>query len=359
METYKILMIGGLMPWEPPSGGGPVIGYKVSEAIEKEGHEVTYVGTCYNKPDFNLPFKFINCNKSQLKNIKELKNLSTDQFDLFHIHEGVGVEGLSLPFLFRDKDIFYSHYAPRNFRLPRSHLHLYWRLVMHKSKKVFALSNYAKSDINFAYGVKNEDIIVTYSGVDDAFFVNKNNFNKESFNLLFCGRLDGKHQQKGVDILLRAMPHILDNHDVHLTIIGEGNKKNEYVNMAQNFKIEQKVTFKGFIDPVLMPNYYKKFDAFLLPSRTESFGLVLAEAMASGLPVVSTKVGAIPEVVGTHGGILVDPNEPLKFASAVSKILDDPYLMKKYSQNGQKKVLKYFTWKKVAKRIIKTYRESI
>ncbi|MEN6291963.1 MAG: hypothetical protein ABFD07_08120, partial [Methanobacterium sp.] len=88
------------MPWEPPSGGGPIIAYKVSEAIANEGHEVTYVGTCYTKPSFKLPFQFINCHKSRLNNLKEINNLNTDNFDFFHIHEGVGVDTLSLPFIF-------------------------------------------------------------------------------------------------------------------------------------------------------------------------------------------------------------------------------------------------------------------
>ncbi len=82
--------------------------------------------------------------------------------------------------------------------------------------------------------------------------------------------------------------------------------------------------------------------------------------MAAGLPVVSTRVGAIPEVVKDgEAGILVQPDDPKKFAKAVNTLLNNPEKMKTMGLKGRERVRKYFTWDKVAERVIKFYKELL
>jgi len=101
-------------------------------------------------------------------------------------------------------------------------------------------------------------------------------------------------------VLLKALPLISKRHPVRLHILGAGPGLNAFKQMVKQLHIEPIVRFLGFAEYSLLPEIYREADLFVLPTRRESFGLVLAEAMAAGLPVVSTKIGAVPEVV-THG----------------------------------------------------------
>jgi glycosyltransferase involved in cell wall biosynthesis len=105
-----------------------------------------------------------------------------------------------------------------------------------------------------------------------------------------------------------------------------------------------------------MPEWYRQADLFVLPSRRESFGLVLAEAMACGLPVVATTAGAIPEVVENAAtGLLVPPDHSEAFAAAVVSLMSDPGRMKGMGAAGSRRVKERFTWEKVAQRVMESY----
>jgi glycosyltransferase involved in cell wall biosynthesis len=230
------------------------------------------------------------------------------------------------------------------------------------------LSEFSKKNISSAYGIDPIKIEVMYAGVDNTFFETKkssledtlldgNDQSKQEkpIRLLFSGRLDQK-QQKGVDILLRAMPLILKRYKVILDIIGDGVRLDHYKRLVQQLEIEKSVRFRGFLPHNVMPEEYSSADMFVFPSRRESFGLVLAEAMASGLPVVSTSAGAIPEVIENGiTGILVPPEDSEKLASAVIHLLDDPERMRQMGVKGKERVEKYFTWDKVANKVVQFY----
>jgi len=201
---------------------------------------------------------------------------------------------------------------------------------------------------------------VTYAGVDEIFTSKMKVVDGSNFNLLFCGRLNGPREQKGVDVLLKAMPTILKEHDVMLNIIGTGPRANKYKELAERLGINKHVKFLGFVEHKVLPEYYANADLFVFPSRRESFGLVLAEAMAMGLPAVSTQVGAIPEVIkNRETGILAPPDDPKNFAEAVNSLLDDPKKMKIMGLKGRERAKKYFTWQKVVKRVEDEYKNIL
>jgi glycosyltransferase involved in cell wall biosynthesis len=187
--------------------------------------------------------------------------------------------------------------------------------------------------------------------VDEAFFTpgKRRSAGTEGLTLLFCGRLNGPHQQKGVDILLRAMQLILKQHRVTLEIVGTGPRERQYKKMTGQLGIENHVKFLGFIPGDGLPRIYANADLFVLPTRRESFGLTLAEAMAAGLPVVSTSITAVPEVVSDgETGLLVPPNNPEKLAAAVNLLLGQPEKMRVMGQKGRVRAKELFTWEKVA-----------
>jgi glycosyltransferase involved in cell wall biosynthesis len=96
----------------------------------------------------------------------------------------------------------------------------------------------------------------------------------------------------------------------------------------------------------------------VIPSVYEGFGLPAGEAMACGVPVISTTGGALPEVVG-DAGILVPPADPAALAGAIRELLANPDRAQRLGQAGYQRVIRRFTWEKAAEHTVEAYREAI
>jgi len=117
--------------------------------------------------------------------------------------------------------------------------------------------------------------------------------------------------------------------------------------MCKNLGIKRNVEFKGSIIGRKLVEYYQKSNVLVLPSLSESFGMVLLEAMACKKPVIGSNVGGIPYVIDNdQNGLLVPPKDPQALADAIIKILTNPQLAKKMGEEGYEKVMKNFTWEK-------------
>lgn len=367
MDSLNILMIGGLAPWHPEAGGGQIIAYKLAEALAKKGQNITYVAICPKEYQNKLDW----CEVAYLDKINFFSQFSkslserTERYDLVHLHAANEIPGFCLGYTLRktlkDYKLVIQIYTALARGLPRSLFEACCIISSHMADAVFSLSDFSKKNVSEAYHVPQSKIKVTYAGVDETFFKERNrNATNEQFNLLFCGRIAGPRRQKGIDILLRAMYFILKENDVKLKLIGTGSRVEEYKALSHELGIGEHVEFLGFVDYDNLPEYYSNADLFVLPSRRESFGLVLAEAMAAGLPVVSTNIGAIPEVVvDGKTGILVPPDEPKIFANAVNSLLSDSQRREVMGMKGRERVKKYFTWEKVAERVLRFYEEIL
>ena len=141
------------------------------------------------------------------------------------------------------------------------------------------------------------------------------------------------------------------------------NKKNGYFRRVERWakrRLGKHVRFTGFVSPEKVPQLYAVADVFVCPSSwSEPFGRVNIEAMATGLPVVSTNRGGIPEVV-RHGktGYLVRKSNSKTMAKYVNRLLNNRKLNKRMGLRGRKLVLKKFTWKRVANQIHSIYNKA-
>jgi len=134
--------------------------------------------------------------------------------------------------------------------------------------------------------------------------------------LLFVGRLS---PVKGLEYLLSAFADLQSGPlDVHLTIVGDGENQDEYLDRAERLGIEDAVTWTGWVDDVTQ--YYERADVLVLPSISEGQPSVLLEAQACGVPVVATDVGGVPELV--EAGHVVPPRDPDALRRAVSDLVD-------------------------------------
>jgi starch synthase len=178
--------------------------------------------------------------------------------------------------------------------------------------------------------------------------------------ILFVGQLI---RQKGVYPLLFAFHHLLQQSGsaakVKLLMIGEGSEGKRLRHLATRLGISEHVRFMGSIDYHQLPDYYRLADVFVLPSIPrdvwqEQFGFVLVEAMASGVPVVASLSGSIPEVVG-DAGLLVQSYDHLALAQGITGLLQNDAARQTLARKGRQRAEAHFSHKKVGQNLKKLF----
>lgn len=180
--------------------------------------------------------------------------------------------------------------------------------------------------------------------------------------VLFTGRLIPK---KGVDVLLAAMKEVLREYpDCCLVIVGSSWFSNwqisPYIQQLRNraADIMNNIRFTNYIGPQNIPSYFAMADVFVCPSQwDEPFGLVNVEAMASGVPVVASARGGIPEIIvdGDNGFLVRDETNPSLFAKYILQLLTQPEIARTFGVNGRLSVEKYFNWQRAGNQLASLY----
>lgn len=242
------------------------------------------------------------------------------------------------------------------------------RIVRENTNLFVAITERAKTALMLE-GVEEERIDVIPMGIDlkqfrpapkDKKLLKKLNISPQDFVILFVGRLT---REKGILELLSAHQLLVNNlaQPPILLIIGDGPLKKKVEKRIKKLGLEKFVRFASF-PYKLMWKVHNLADVFVLPSIPtyawqEQFGMVLVEAMASGVPVISTLSGSIPEVVG-NAGMLVQPADPLSLEQALKKLINEPKLRLKLREKGLKQA-KLFDREKVALKLEKTYQSVL
>ena len=159
---------------------------------------------------------------------------------------------------------------------------------------------------------------------------------KGRMRVLSVARLD---RRKGLSVLLDALAQLREQtRAIELTIVGDGPARPEIERGARELGIEDAVTLVGAVGQDQVADFYGRADVFCLPSFAEGIPIVLMEAMASGLPVVATRVMGVPELVEDDCGLLVSPACPDEIAAALARLSDDPKLRARLGEAGRRKV---------------------
>jgi colanic acid/amylovoran biosynthesis glycosyltransferase len=153
------------------------------------------------------------------------------------------------------------------------------------------------------------------------------------------------HKHKAHDVLLRAFKELDGSHsELELDLVGDGPFRSELEALASELDIRGRVNFRGRVSRETALEYLGGARAMCLPSRRETFGLVVAEAMLLGVPVVATTVGGIPEIVRDEiDGLLVPPDDPRSLAEALERILSDGALRARLTEAGGRRARESFT----------------
>lgn len=184
--------------------------------------------------------------------------------------------------------------------------------------------------------------------------------------LLFAGRLS---RNKGVDKLVRALPELSRKFkDLALVIVGSNwfsqNNITDYVAYVRALakKLPVPVITTGFVAPDEIQNWFAAADLFVCTSQwQEPLARVHYEAMAAGLPIVTTARGGNPEVIhsGENGLVVENPEDPKDFVAKISQILSDKSLMKKMGERGRELAVSQYQWDRVASEILEVWSQAI
>jgi glycosyltransferase involved in cell wall biosynthesis len=175
---------------------------------------------------------------------------------------------------------------------------------------------------------------------------------------VIIGTVGSLNIQKDTTTLVRAMEKILKKlPKAKLVIVGSGPLRQKLEQLAKKLKIDQQVIFTGSLQGI--SGIIQLFTIFVLPSKSEAFGISILEAMRAGVPVIATRVGGIPEVViANKNGILVDPGNPKLLSAAIMKLLNDKKLQNKLIAGGRETV-KDFSVTRMAQATSKLYKELL
>ena len=213
------------------------------------------------------------------------------------------------------------------------------------------------------YGAVPERVFVVPPGVDLSVFqpVDRDEARRKigygpGRLLLFVGRLE---RLKGVEVAIRALALLRDrNHDdVRLLILGEDSKdgdegeKDRLKAVAADIGVRDRVDFLGSVAHHELPYFYSAADVCVMPSYSESFGLVGLEAQASGRPVVGSDVSGLRSVIRDQvSGYLIAGHDPAEYAERIGRLLEDPELAQQMGRRGRLLAQRY-SWTRTADRL--------
>ncbi|MBU2623540.1 MAG: glycosyltransferase family 4 protein [Proteobacteria bacterium] len=218
---------------------------------------------------------------------------------------------------------------------------------------IITVSECAGSDISSEFDIPQNRFRVVPNGINTDIFYPVSGIEREKGRIIVTNSADTP--LKGLFYLLKALAEISKTRKVRLIVVGTPKKNGAVVKLIKTLGIGHLVTFTGRIDD---GEFVRQYAMAVVPSVYEGFGLPAGEAMACGVPVISTTGGALPEVVG-DAGILVPPADHLLLGEAIKALLDSPERADELGRAGYKRVQDNFTWKRAAEKTVEAYREVI
>jgi glycosyltransferase involved in cell wall biosynthesis len=166
---------------------------------------------------------------------------------------------------------------------------------------------------------------------------------------------------KGLLPLIEAVAKVRTERPAELVVVGRPRDGSRVPQAVEDLGLDGAVHLVGEVDGRRMVELYAEADVAVVPSLYEGFSLPAVEAMACGVPLVSTTGGALPEVVGTDGdtALLVPPGDSGALATAIGTLLDDADLRRRLGAAGRRRVLQRYTWQAAARATADQYREVL
>lgn len=264
--------------------------------------------------------------------------------------------------------ILYQHnpFTPFRNSLVRGIQHsndfLLGKYILSHASRILAISEHVSSYTKKISGKKAE---VLYSGVDyNRFCPNRSKaklrdrigIKPEKFIVLTVRRLVYKNS---ISTLLETANLLRDDNRFQFIIIGHGAERNLLERFIQTNELGN-CLITGEVAPDILVEYYQVADVFVLPSKSEGLGIVVLEAMASGLPIIATNVGGQTEIIQiTQNGFLVNVDQPEQIAANLKQLINNPRECYRIGQVGRELVIQKFNWSDHVKKLDSIIKETI
>lgn len=246
----------------------------------------------------------------------------------------------------------------RSFWLPK-----YGKRILGKVRKVISNSNYTK-DLTLKVNPK-ANVIALPLGVNKDFF-KPLPIAKDNSKLKLC-TVSRVLQFKGHDFIAQTIAGLPEDIKsiIEWNVAGTGPYLNDLKALVKDLKIEDQVSFKGFVPDEQLPVFYNQNDVFILCTResldstqVEGFGLVFLEAQSCGLPAIGTSTGGIPDALKhNNGGWLIEQDNKKELSDLLIQLVKGPYLIKEQSEKARKRVLNDANWDVYCKELQKILSE--
>ncbi len=225
--------------------------------------------------------------------------------------------------------------------------------VARQLKHIITVSECSKNDIAEAFACDPNNLTVIPNGVDTQAFHPIHTTARKRFHLITTASSD--QALKGFDVLLKAV-HLAKQTlpDIQLTVIGKLNPKGDNQRLVNQLNLQNCVHFKSGISQEQLNEQYARAEVAICPSLYEGFGLPALEAMAAGVPVISSDGGALPEVVG-NAGLMVPAGNVEALSSAILEMLQNGCLRATFTEKGLQRSHQDFCWAATAKAVTEYY----
>ena len=248
-------------------------------------------------------------------------------------------------------------------------LRIFEESMLKRSNKIIAVSDFTRRELLQYYKVKADKIRVIHNGVDTSKFQPASEkrkakkelgFNPDDIAILSVGRL---YARKGLFTLIESMPAVVRRFPRAKFIIsgkGQSNEMKKLVHHALHLGVLDNIVFTGYFPDSKLPRLYQSADVFAFSTFYENLPFAVLEALSTGLPVVTTNVGGIPEMIESgKNGFLVQPFNARELSNKILYLLEHPYAASEMAFLARKVIEERFDWRLIIQKVLKVYDEAL
>ena len=225
--------------------------------------------------------------------------------------------------------------------------------VAPKLRNIICVSQPSKEDVISEFKVDEERITVIPNGIDIETFRPSLKNKPFEYNIVTTASAD--IPLKGLRNLILALPRVIKEFpSTSLTVIGKSPKKSKLHKLIDDLDLEDRISFRSGIDEEEIVDIYHNSDIAVIPSLYEGFGFGAGEAMACGVPLISTDSGGLKQVIG-DSALKIKPGSVVEIEEGISKLFYDEAIRKDLIKKGRKRMEEYFDWKIAAKSYVNLF----
>jgi glycogen(starch) synthase len=241
--------------------------------------------------------------------------------------------------------------------------------MIKRASRVIAVSDFTRRELRKYYNINENRIRIIHNGVDTRKFqpaVDKRRvkeelgFNPDDLAILSVGRL---YARKGLFTLIECMPQVVKRfRNAKFVISGKGqnDEMRKLVAHAERLGVKDNIIFTGYYPDKKLPKLYQAADVFAFSTFYEHHPFAILEALSTGLPVVTTNVGGIPETIESgKNGFLVEPFNTKQLTDRIVYLLEHPAEAEEMGAKARKTIVEQYDWHIVVKKVLKVYDEAL